>query len=225
MPGTPAGHFAIRAGALLAATDEFAVTITGVGGHGAAPHQAVDPNLAAAHVMLALQSIASRNVDPLENVVLSVCTLSNDSAAFNVIPQTVTLGGTVRTLKEDVRDLVETRFHKLVQATADAYGCTAQITYTRGYPVTVNTAAETRYAADVARNIAGSSAVDDDTPPIMAGEDFAYMLEARPGAYIFLGNGEEGAMVHHPEYIFNDAAIPAGCAWLAGMVEARMPAP
>ncbi|MGH1578288.1 M20 aminoacylase family protein [Planktotalea sp.] len=218
------GSFAIRSGGLLAATDEFAITITGKGGHGAIPHQAIDPNITAAHIMLAVQSITSRNVDPLQNAVVSVCTLSNDSSAFNVIPQTVQLGGTVRTLDPDVRDLVQRRFEKIVTATAEAYDCTAEITYDRGYPVTVNTEENTAFAADVARAVAGEGAVDDNTPPIMAGEDFAYMLEARPGAYIFLGNGEEGAMVHHPEYVFNDDAIPAGCSWLAGMVESRMPA-
>ncbi len=224
MVGGATGSFAIRAGGLLAATDEFALTITGKGGHGAVPHEAVDPNITAAHIMLALQSIASRNVDPLQNVVLSVCTMSNDSGAFNIIPQTVKLGGTVRTLDADVRDLVEARFKKIVAATAEAYDCTVDITYDRGYPVTVNSDANTVFAADVARQVAGAGAVDDNTPPIMAGEDFSYMLEARPGAYIFLGNGEEGAMVHHPEYVFNDDAIPAGCSWLAGMVETRMPA-
>ena len=223
MPSAPVGTFAIRAGGLLAATDEFTITITGKGGHGAAPHEAIDPNITAAHIMLALQSIASRNVDPLGNAVVSVCTMSNDSSAFNVIPQTVQLGGTVRTLDPEVRDLVERRFMKIVEATADAYDCRAEINYDRGYPVTVNTQENTVYAADVARAVAGDAAVDDDTPPIMAGEDFSYMLEARPGAYIFLGNGEEGATVHHPEYIFNDDAIPAGCSWLAGMVETRMP--
>ncbi len=218
------GNFAIRSGGLLAATDEFAITITGKGGHGAIPHQAIDPNVTAAHVMLAVQSIASRNVDPLQNAVVSVCTMSNDSSAFNVIPQTVYLGGTVRTLDPDVRDLVQRRFEKIVTATAEAYDCTAEINYERGYPVTINSEENTVFAADVARSVAGAAAVDDNTPPIMAGEDFSYMLEARPGAYIFLGNGEEGAMVHHPEYVFNDDAIPAGCSWLAGMIESRMPA-
>ncbi|WP_375265447.1 M20 aminoacylase family protein [Planktotalea sp.] len=224
MPGGAAGSFAIRPGGLLAAADEVAITITGKGGHGAVPHEAIDPNIAAAHVILALQSIASRNVDPLKSSVLSICTMSNDSGAFNVIPQTVQLGGTVRTLDPDVRDLVESRFKKIVAATVEAYDCVAEITYERGYPVTVNAEVNTRFAADVARQVAGKNAVDDNTSPIMAGEDFSYMLAARPGAYIFLGNGEEGAMVHHPEYVFNDDAIPAGCSWLAGMVETRMPA-
>ena len=224
MPGGPAGAFAIRSGGLLAAADEVVIKITGKGGHGAVPHEAIDPNIAAAHILLALQSITSRNVDPLKSAVLSICTMSNDSAAFNVIPQTVQLGGTVRTLDSEVRDLVEKRFKKIVAATADAYDCAVEVHYERGYPVTVNAEANTAFAADVARKVAGENAVDDNTAPIMAGEDFSYMLEARPGAYIFLGNGEGGAMVHHPEYVFNDDAIPAGCSWLAGMVETRMPA-
>lgn len=219
MPGAPVGHFAIRPGALMAATDEFTITITGKGGHAAAPHEAIDPNLTAAHVVLALQSITSRNVDPLKNAVVSTCQMSNDSAAFNVIPQTVSLNGTVRTLDPDVRDLVETRLKRLVQSTCDAYECTAALTYDRGYPVTVNSEAETGYAADVARNVAGMTAVDDATPPIMAGEDFSYMLEARPGAYAFVGNGVECATVHHPKYDFNDEIAPVGASYLARIVE------
>lgn len=221
-PGVPTGMFGIRPGPLMAATDEFSITITGQGGHAAAPHEAIDPNIAAAHVLLALQSITARNVDPLKNAVVSVCTMSNDSTVFNVIPQTVQLGGTVRTLEGDVRDLVEARLNKLVTATADAYDCTAHVEYERGYPVTVNSEAETAFAVDVARSVAGDAAVDANAAPIMAGEDFSYMLEARPGAYIFLGNGD-GATVHHPAYVFNDEAIPAGCAWYAGMIESRMP--
>ena len=150
--------------------------------------------------------------------------MTNDSSATNVIPQTVSLKGTVRTLDPQVRDLVEARLIRVAQATAQAYDCAADVVYERGYPVTSNSSEQTHYAADVARSVAGPSAVDDATAPIMAGEDFSYMLEARPGAYIFLGNGEAGATVHHPDYVFNDDAIPAGCAWLAGMVEARMPA-
>lgn len=224
MPGGPVGSFGIRSGGLLAASDEFEITITGKGGHGAVPHEAIDPNITAAHLLLALQTITSRNVNPLRNAVLSVCTMSNDSVAFNVIPHRTKLGGTVRTLDPDVRDLVERRFRKIVEATVEAYDCTVEYSYQRGYPVTVNTEENTGFAVDVARAVAGEGAVNDNVDPIMAGEDFSYMLEARPGAYIFLGNGEEGAMVHHPEYVFNDDAIPAGCSWLAGMVETRMPA-
>ncbi len=224
MPGMETGHFAIRPGALMAAADEVWITITGQGGHAAAPHEAIDPNVAAAHVILALQSIVSRNVDPLKDAVVSICQMSNDSGAINIIPQEVKLGGTVRTLASDVRDLVEARITLLATRTAEAYGCTAEVNYMRGYPVTENSSDETEHAAKVARDVAGDALVDGNTAPIMAGEDFSYMLEARPGAYIFLGNGEVGATVHHPAYVFNDDIIPSGCAWFAGMIETRMPA-
>ncbi|WP_299416634.1 M20 aminoacylase family protein [uncultured Sulfitobacter sp.] len=220
MPGAEVGSFHIREGALLAATDEFEIIITGQGGHAAAPHEAIDPNLAAAHVIVALQSIASRNVDPLAQVVVSVCVLRSDSEAFNIIPHRVTMRGTVRTLDKTVRDLAQKRLEEIVDLTARAHGCVAKVDYDRGYPVTVNHADETVYAADAAEVV--SPGVDRATPPIMAGEDFSYMLEERPGAYIMLGNGA-GATVHHPEYNFNDDAIPAGCSWFAEVVERRMP--
>jgi len=221
MPGHPVGEFAIRSGALLAATDQFDIVVTGQGGHAAAPHEAVDPNLAAAHVVVALQSIASRTVDPLKQVVVSVCTMRSDTDSQNVIPQTVKLRGTVRTLEAQVRALAEERLQAIVNHTAQAYGCTAQIDYERGYPATVNTDENTHFAAEAAEAI--TPGVDRNTPPIMAGEDFSYMLEERPGAYIMLGNGE-GATVHHPMYDFNDDAIPAGCSWFAELVEQRLPA-
>lgn len=220
-PGVPTGTFSIRSGPLLASADEFFVTVTGRGGHAAAPHEAVDPNLAAAHVLIALQSIASRNVDPLGHIVVSVCSVHSDTEATNVIPQSVRMGGTVRALDETVRMQVRDRVHQIAHATAEAYGCTAEIDYEIGYPVTVNAAENTRYAAEVARAVAGD--VDDETPPIMAAEDFSFMLNERPGAYIFIGNGD-GATVHHPEFNFNDDAIPAGCSWFAELVETRMPA-
>lgn len=220
MPGADVGSFHIRAGALLAATDDFDITITGRGGHAAAPHEAIDPNVAAAHVILALQSIVSRNVDPLKQAVVSVCVLRSDSEASNIIPQTVNLKGTVRTLDADVRDLAQERLQEVVDLTARAQGCVAVIDYQRGYPATVNHLDHTDYAADAADVV--SPGVDRDTPPIMAGEDFSYMLEERPGAYIMLGNGD-GAVVHHPEYNFNDEAIPAGCSWFAEVVERRLP--
>ncbi len=220
MPGLTPGEFAIRPGALLASADEFEITVTGKGGHAAAPHEAVDPNLAAAHVLIGLQSIASRWVDPLKNVVVSVCALHSDTEAHNVIPQTCRMRGTVRTLDPEVRSFVRTRLEEIVTATAQAHGCTARIDYQLGYPVTVNHAEHTDYAAAAAARVAGS--VITDTPPIMAAEDFAFMLNARPGAYIMLGNGD-GPTVHHPEYVFDDASIPAGCSWFAEMVESRMP--
>ncbi|QBF31311.1 M20 aminoacylase family protein [Thalassococcus sp. S3] len=222
MPGLEVGQFAIRPGALLAAADEFEIIVRGQGGHAAAPHRAVDPNLAAAHVIVALQSVASRNVDPLKQVVVSVCTLRSDTEAHNVIPNEVLLRGTVRTLDPEIRDLAEARVQKITRATAEAYDCVAEIDYQRGYPITINAETNTDYAADVAESVAGQ--VDRNTPPIMAGEDFSFMLEERPGAYIMIGNGD-GAMVHHPEYNFNDDAIPAGCSWFAEMIETRMPVP
>ena len=221
MPDHPIGTFAIRSGALLAAADEFDITITGQGGNAAAPHEAIDTNLAAAHVVVALQSIAARNVDPIKNAVVSVCTMRSDTDSYNVLPQTVRLRGTVRTLDAGIRDLVQDRLQSVVSHTCAAYQCTADITYARGYPITVNAETNTSYAADVAENIAPG--VDRDTPPIMAGEDFSYMLNQRPGAYIMLGNGD-GPTVHHPMYNFNDDAIPAGCSWYAEMIETRLPA-
>lgn len=220
-PGMPVGQFALRPGPLMAAADEFNIIVTGQGGHAAAPHEAIDPNLAAAHVVIALQSIASRNVDPLGQVVVSVCVIKSDNEAFNIIPQTVALRGTVRTLDAGVRDLAEARMHRIVTATAEAYGCTATVDYDRGYPVTVNAAENAEIAADVAESVAGT--VERNVAPIMAGEDFSFMLEERPGAYMFIGNGD-GAVVHHPEYNFNDDAIPAGCSWFAELIEHRMPA-
>lgn len=219
MPGHPTGHFAIREGALLAAADEFNITLTGQGGHAAAPHEAIDTNIAAAHVLIALQSIASRNTDPLKQVVVSVCTLRSDTDSHNVLPHQVLLRGTVRTLDPAVQDLAEQRLHDLTRLTAEAHQCKAEIDYQRGYPVTRNHSDHTRYAAEAADKI--TPGTDRDTPPIMAGEDFSYMLNARPGAYIMIGNGE-GATVHHPEYDFDDAAIPAGCSWFAQVVEDRL---
>ena len=221
MPNNPEGTFHIRSGPLLASTDEFEVTITGKGGHAAAPHEAIDANLGAAHCLIALQSIASRNVDPLKQVVVSVCTFRSDNESFNVLPHTVLLRGTVRTLDNGVRDLAQERVTKLIAATAEAYGCTADIDYKRGYPVTVNHKDQTEIAAGIAEKVTGK--VERETSPIMAGEDFSFMLEKRPGAYIFLGNGG-GAHVHHPAYNFNDEIIPVGCSWFAELVEDRLPA-
>ena len=219
-PGDPVGAFSIRSGALLAAADEFDITLTGQGGHAAAPHEAIDTNLAAAHVVVALQSIASRNVDPIKQVVVSVCTLRSDTDSHNVLPQTVRLRGTVRTLDAGIRDLAQNRLEGIVTHTAAEHQCTADISYMRGYPVAINAEKNTVFAADAAERV--SPGVDRNVPPIMAGEDFSYMLNQRPGAYIMLGNGD-GPTVHHPQYNFNDDAIPARCSWFAEMVESRLP--
>ncbi|MFM2354848.1 MAG: hypothetical protein RLZZ528_584 [Pseudomonadota bacterium] len=221
MPGIPVGQFAIRPGAMMAAADQFDVIVTGKGGHAAKPHDCIDTTLVAAHIVVALQSIASRNVDPLKQVVVSVCTFRTESEAYNVIPQTVHLKATVRTMDPKVQDFVEARIKALVEATALAFGATAEVDYRRGYPVTMNTPENTGFAAEVAREVSGR--VDTDTAPLMGAEDFSFMLNERPGAYIFLGNGDT-AMVHHPAYNFDDNAIPFGSSWYAGMVETRMPA-
>jgi len=221
MPGIPLGTFEIREGPMMAAADQFEITVTGKGGHAAKPHETIDTMLVAAHIITALQSIASRNVDPLKQVVVSTCVLTSDSNAHNVIPQTVVLKGTVRTFDPAVQDQVEARMKDLPAGIAQAFGATAVTDFQRGYPATVNHATETRHAADVARAVSGKVSVD--TPPLMGAEDFSYMLLERPGAYIFLGNGDT-AMVHHPAYNFDDNAIPFGSSWYAGMVETRMPA-
>ena len=220
MPGIPVGQFAIRAGTMMAAADTVEITVTGKGGHAAKPHDCIDTTVLAAHIIVALQTIASRGVDPLKQVVVSICAVSTDSTAHNVIPQVVVLKGTVRTMDFAVQDFVERRVREIAEGTALALGGRAEVVYERGYPVTVNSAANTVFAADVARSVGTS--VDTDTAPLMGAEDFSFMLLERPGAYIFVGNGDT-AMVHHPAYNFDDSVIPYGSSWYAGMVEARMP--
>ena len=219
-PGRPAGSFAIRPGAFFAAADVFEIVVRGKGGHAAKPQIAVDSTLAASHVVVALQSIASRNVDPVAQVVVSVTSFETSSTTHNVIPASAKLRGTVRTLDAGVRDLAERRLGEIARATAEAYGAEAEVIYERGYPVMVNTDEHTEFAVEVARAVSGECA---ESPLVMGGEDFAYMLQARPGAYILVGNGDT-APVHHPAYDFNDEAIPAGVSWWAGVVESRMPA-
>ncbi|MDS9467252.1 M20 aminoacylase family protein [Paracoccus sp. MBLB3053] len=220
MPGYPTGSFAIREGAMMAAADQFDIVVTGKGGHAAKPHETIDTTLVSAQIIVALQSIVSRNIDPLKNAVISVCVVQTDSTAHNVIPQVVKLKGTARSLDADVRDQLEEGITRVAENIALAFGAKAEVDYQRGYPVTMNHPEATIHAAEVARGVAGD--VDMDMMPMMGGEDFSYMLNERPGAYIFVGNGDT-AMVHHPAYNFDDNAIPAGSSWYAGMVEARMP--
>ncbi|MCV6584910.1 MAG: M20 family metallopeptidase [Marinibacterium sp.] len=219
-PGRPVGSFAIRPGAFFAATDVFEIGFEGLGGHAAKPQETVDTTVMAAQAVLALQTIASRNADPVDQVVVSVTSFETSSTAFNVIPQRVTLKGTVRTMSPAMRDLAEKRIGEICAGVAQTFGGTAAVDYVRNYPVMVNSEAQTEFAAEVARSVSGAC---DDAPLVMGGEDFAFMLEERPGAYILVGNGDTAA-VHHPEYNFNDDAIPAGCSWWAEIVEQRMPA-
>jgi amidohydrolase len=219
MPGLAVGAFATRPGALMAAVDFFEITLTGRGGHAAQPHLAVDTMLVAGHVLVALQTVVARNLDPLQAAVLTVATVAGDSAGMFVIPQVVTLAGTVRTLDSGVQDLVERRLGEVVRGIALAHGAVAEVRYVRECGATVNGVAEAAHAVAVARGI--SAEVEDATPPIMPGEDFSDMLAVRPGAYMFVGNGGSAAL-HHPGYEFNDDALPYGASWLAGMIEARL---
>ena len=221
MPGLPLGHFATRPGALMAATDMFTIEIEGHGGHAARPHATVDPIVVGAGVIEALQSIVARNVDPLASAVISVTTF-HAGDAFNVIPQRAKLTGTGRSLDPLVRDLIERRMREVVQNVAAAHGATAKFHYERNYPVTINHPEQTEKAIAVASDVAGEANVNPDHPPVMGGEDFAYMLEARPGAFIFVGNGDTAGL-HHPAYDFNDAAISYGSSYWARLVERLMP--
>ena len=218
-PGQPMGSFAIRPGPFFAATDLLEIEIEGLGGHAAKPHETIDTTVVAAQIVTALQTIVSRNADPISNIVVSITSFHTSSTAFNVIPQKVNMLGTVRTLSNDLRDMAEKRVPEICEGIAGAFGAVARVNYRRNYPVMVNHPEQTEFAADVARSVAGDCG---EAPLIMGGEDFAFLLEERPGAYILVGNGDT-AMVHHPKYNFNDEAIPAGCSWWAGVVEQRMP--
>ena len=220
MPNLPIGHFAIRSGPFFAATDQFDIYLEGKGGHAARPHETVDTTVMAAHLVLSMQTIASRNADPVSQIVVSVTSFQTSSTAFNVIPQKVHIKGTVRTQSAENRDMAERRIKEIGAATAAMFGGAIEVDYHRGYPVMVNSEEQTEFARAVAHGVGGHVS---EAPLVMGGEDFAFMLEERPGAYILVGNGPS-AQVHHPEYNFNDEAIPVGCSWWAGIVEQRMPA-
>ncbi|MBJ6989059.1 M20 aminoacylase family protein [Devosia sp. MC521] len=220
-PGLPLGHFAIRTGGIMAATDRFYITINGQGGHAARPQQTIDPIIVATQMVTALQSIVSRNLSPLDNAVLSV-TMIEAGEADNVISSTAKVTGTVRTLDGKVQDFIEQRLTELVPQFAQSFGATATIRYARGYPVTVNTADQTAFAAAVARDVVGSDRVNDDCEPSMGGEDFSFMLNERPGAYIFIGNGPSSEL-HTDTYDFNDDAIPVGVSYWARLIEKALP--
>jgi hippurate hydrolase len=217
-PGRPVGSFAIREGAFFAAADQFDIEVEGRGGHAAKPQDAVDTTVVAAQIVLSLQTIASRNVDPTKQVVVSVTSFETGSKAHNVIPQRVHLRGTVRTMDGAVQDLAQRRLTEIAEGTAAVFGAVARVDYRRGYPVMENAPEQTAFAAEVATAVSGGC---DASPLVMGGEDFAFMLQERPGAYILVGNGDT-APVHHPAYDFNDEAIPAGCSWWAEIVERRL---
>ncbi|WP_237217536.1 M20 aminoacylase family protein [Falsiroseomonas oryziterrae] len=223
-PGAPAGTFLHAPGPVMAAVANLEATITGTGAHGAMPHNGVDPILAAAHVVTALQSVVARNVNPLEAGVITIGHFTGGHT-FNVIPESVKLQGTARWFLPEVGDLLERRFHEIVTGIAAAMGCTATASFTRSYPATVNEAESTELAARAARVVVGEARTRPLPQPTMGGEDFAFMLNEKAGAYLFLGGGrgEGEAMVHHPKYDFNDEILPVGASWFATLAEQLMP--
>lgn len=220
MPGMPLGTFAIRKGGIMAAPDKFTVTVKGRGGHAAEPHHTIDPIAVGAQIVGNLQLIASRNANPLRSVVVSV-TRFHAGTTHNIIPEEAVLGGTVRSLDETVRDLAENRIREVAKGVAAAHGADVTVEYERACPVTVNHPDETQHAARAAIDVAGPQNVDTEVDPSMAGEDFAFMLQARPGAYIMIGNGKTAGL-HHPAYDFNDEAIAYGVSYWVRLAEQRL---
>ncbi|HEX2652889.1 MAG TPA: M20 aminoacylase family protein [Xanthobacteraceae bacterium] len=221
LPGLPVGQFGIRPGPIMASADKIRIDIEGCGTHAARPHLGVDTILVGAQIINQIQSIVSRNVDPLNSAVISI-SMFHGGEIDNVIPQTATLGGTARALTPEVRDLLESRLRDVVEGTAKLYGATAKLTYSRNYPVTINHPKQTELAAKVAVDVAGTERVETDYPPMMGGEDFSFMLNERPGAYIFCGNGSSAGL-HHPAYNFDDEALAIGASYWARLVETAMP--
>jgi len=222
LPSLPIGHFAIRPGPIMAATAEFTITVKGRGGHAAMPNGTIDPIVIASQLVTALQTITSRNADPVEALVVSV-TKFHAGDAYNVIPEKAEIAGTVRTLKKEMAAMAKQRVHAICAGVAATFGAEIEVDYDANYPVTFNHPEETAFASDVAAAIAGDAKVIRAMPPVMGGEDFSYMLEARPGAFIFIGNGESAGL-HHPAYDFNDEAIPHGVSYWVKIAETALAA-
>lgn len=220
LPGLRVGQFAIRQGGIMAATAEFAIKVIGKGGHAALPHTAVDPIVTSAQIILGLQTIASRTTDPTDSLVVSVTQISAGDS-HNIIPECVDLIGTVRSLRNEVAQRAEERMRAICTNIAAAHGAEAELDYRPSYPITFNHAAETVLAAAVASEVAGADQVDSNVSPVMAGEDFSFMLQARPGAMIFLGNGDSTGL-HNPNYDFNDNAIPFGVSYWVRLAETAL---
>ncbi|WP_047309406.1 M20 aminoacylase family protein [Rhodopseudomonas palustris] len=220
-PGFPLGSFATGAGPQMGSVDEIIITIEGRGGHAAQPHATIDPVVVAASLIQASQSIVARNIDPLKSAVVSITQMAAGDA-FNVIPQVVTLRGTVRTLDEATRDAVEARLRDLTESVSRGFGATGTLSYLRHYPVMCNAEIGVERAVAAASTVAGEAHVTGDLSPTLGGEDFAFMLNERPGAMIMIGNGDS-APLHHPKFDFNDDAIPWGCSYWTTLVRQRMP--
>jgi hippurate hydrolase len=222
LPGLDVGEFAIKPGPIMAATDEFHIKLTGKGAHAAMPHLGNDPIVIGAQIVTSLQSIVSRNASPFDSLVVTV-TKFNAGTAMNVIPETVEIAGTIRSLSEDSRQLGMKRLREIAEGISAASNAQSSVTFHEGYPVTSNHEAETQKAVEIASSIAGADKVEANTEATMGGEDFSYMLLERPGAFIFVGNGDTAGL-HHPEYDFNDEAIPYGTSYWAKLAETIMPA-
>jgi amidohydrolase len=222
-PSLPPGHIGVNPGPMMAAADRIEIVVHGKGGHGAHPYLAVDPVLVAAHIITATQSIVARNVNPVDSAVISLCAMqAGDVGAFSVIPREARLVGTVRTFRPQLQDMVEERLARLVDSVAVAFGATASLHYTRTYPATINNPEHAEFAAGVAAELVGDDKVTRELPPSMGAEDFSFMLQVKPGAYLRLGQGG-GAFLHNPRYDFNDEVLPLGAALLAGLVERSLP--
>lgn len=221
-PNLPVGQFTIAPGPIMGSVDEIRISIEGRGGHAARPDATIDPLPIAAALIQSIQTVVSRTVDPMDNAVVSLCTIHAGNA-FNVIPQTLEMTGTVRTLREEVRTHIEAQLAALVPNIAGGFGATAQLEYIRMYPVTVNHEHETDLAAAAATEVAGEANVTLDMPPVLGGEDFSFMLNEVPGAMINIGNGPSAGL-HHPEYDFNDDVIAWGCSYWTTLVRRRLPA-
>ncbi len=223
-PGMPVGSFGVRTGPIMAAFDIFEIIVQGQGSHAAKPQLAVDPILIASHLVTALQSIVSRNVNPMDQAVLSVTQL-NAGDTWNVIPESATLRGTVRTFLSTVQDQMEKRIHEVAEHLTSAFGGSAKIRYERRYPATINETISTEHAARAATDVVGDRNVDRDPEPSMGAEDFAFMLQRRPGCYIWAGNGptDGGRFLHNPNFDFNDDLIPVGAAYWVRLVENLLP--
>ena len=219
MPGLELGLFSIKEGDFFAAADTFSITVRGKGGHAAKPQETIDPVLVGSNLVLALQSIASRNINPIKNVVVSVCTFVSDTDSFNVIPETVVLKGTVRTFEKGVQKTTKERLNKLSRSIAEGYGASVEVLYNEGYPVMTNSTAETAAARNVAKSVSGQNVIPAEK--IMGAEDFSFMLNSSKGAYILIGNGDSSG-VHSPTYVFNDEVLPLGASFWAELVETRM---
>ncbi|MFQ5971960.1 MAG: M20 aminoacylase family protein [Alphaproteobacteria bacterium] len=223
MPGVPVGRFAVRPGPMMAAFDVFEMRITGKASHAALPHQSIDPVVAAAQVVTALQTIASRTTDPAQSVVVTV-TQFHGGDTWNVIPDEVVLRGTTRAFRDDVQDAIEPAIRRIAGGVCEAFGARMELHYERRYPATVNSPDETELAARVAAEVVGGANVDRDPAPLMGSEDFAFMLRERPGCYIWIGNGpgEGGCVLHNPRYDFNDEILPIGASYWVHLAETAL---